>query len=135
MAEKITQQSRINGRKNLQMLEDDLKRKQLFLEEHKKELFQEEELFFSQQVGKYFKSKSGKRFFKILSYERESPYCGCGVFDIDFFDLNEKEQKDKPTTCYNVFRHDFETQEITEDEYYSALSNSSPKTETQGVKK
>ena len=131
MNQKITQQSRINGRKNLQMLEDDLNRKQLFLEEQKKELFQKEELFFSQQVGKYFKSKSGKRFFKILSYERESPYCDCGVFDIDFFDLNEKEQKDKPTTCYNVFGHDFETQEITEDEYYSALSNSSPKTETQ----
>ena len=135
MAEKITQQSRINGRKNLQMLEDDLKRKQLFLEEQKKELFQKEELFFSQQVGKYFKSKNGKRFFKILSYERESPYWDCGVFDIDFFDLNKEEQKDKPTTCYNVFGHDFETQEITEDEYYSALSNSSPKTETQGGQK
>jgi len=131
MAEKIIQQSRINGRKNLQILEDNLKRRQLFLEEQKKEMFQKEELFFSQQVGKYFKSKSGKRFFKILSYDSESPYAECGVFYIDFFDLNyREEQKDKPTTCYNVFGHDFETQEITEDEYYSALSNSSPKTKT-----
>jgi len=132
MAEKITQQSRINGRKNLQMLEDDLKRKQLFLEKQKKEMFQKEDLFFSQQVGKYFKSKSGKRFFKILSHEKESPYViRCGIFYIDFFDLKDRvEHKDKPTTCYNVFGQDFETQEITEDEYYSALRNSSPKTKT-----
>jgi len=99
-------------------------------------VFQKEELFFSQQVGKNFKSKSGKRFFKILSYERESLYCECGVFDIDFFDLKDRiEHKDKLTTCYNVFSHDFETQEITGDEYHSALRNQSPQTQNQGDNK
>jgi len=119
----ITQQSRINARKNIKALEVDLKRRKLFIEKKQKEIYKEEEIFFSQQVGKYFKSKSGKRFFKILNYERESLYCECGVFYIDFFDLKDRiEHKHKLTTCYNVFGHEFETQEITEDDYYSTLN-------------
>ncbi len=81
----ITQQSRINARKNIQALKEDLKRKQLFLRKENKEMFQKEELFFSQQVGKYFKSKSGKRFFKILYYKRELPYWECGGFNVNYF--------------------------------------------------
>ncbi len=120
----ITQQSRINARKNIQALEKDLKRKQLFLEKENKGMFQKEELFFSQQVGKYFKSKSGNRFFKILYYERELPYWECGGFNVNYFDLKDRiEHKKKSTTCYNVFSNDFEAQEITEDEYYSALKD------------
>ena len=121
---KITQQSRINGRKNINLLEEDLTRKRLFIKKQWKEILQREELFFAQQIGKYFKSESEKRFFKILSYERDSPYCDCGVFDINFFDLKDRiEHKDKSTTCYNVFGHSFEIIEISKEVYYNILKN------------
>ena len=121
---KITQQSRVNGRKNINQLEEDLERKKSFLKKQWEEISQIEELFFSQQVGKYFKCKTLMRFFKILSYKRNSPYCDCGTFDIDFFDLKDKiEYKNKQTTCYNVFGHSFMLQEIKESEYYNIINS------------
>lgn len=117
----ITQQSRINARKNIKLLEEDLARRRLLIKNKWKKILQNEELFFSQQVGNYFKSKSN-RFFKILSYEKPSVYSDCGDFNIDFFDLKDKiETKDKLTTCYNVFRCSFEIIKINEKEYYNVL--------------
>ncbi len=47
-----------------------------------------------------------------------------GGFNVNYFDLKDRiEYKNKSATCYNIFSHDFETQEITGDEYYSALKD------------
>ena len=114
----ITLLSRRNSRKLLNQLEEDLERRKKVIENQKNYISKKEEEFFSEQVGKYFESKSGKRFFKILSYEKEGYQGEWGVYNINYFDLKDKiEHKDKLTTYYTVFGLDFEIQEITEKEY------------------
>jgi hypothetical protein len=107
-------------KENLKVEEENLKIKKDLLKKQEKEMYKKEEDFFSKQVGKYFKSKSGKRFFHILCYGFSS-YYNYGLFEVKYYDLGNNIEKSVPISVYSVFGLDFETKEITEEEYLKNL--------------
>jgi hypothetical protein len=106
----------------LKALEEELESKKEFVKEEQEIMYKKEKDFFSKQVGKYFKTKSGKRFLKILDYGITS-HNNHNIFDVKYYDLGDKIEKSYFTSVYSVFGFDFEfeTQEITEEEYLKNL--------------
>jgi hypothetical protein len=97
-------------RENLEFKEENLKRKQDLLEKEKYEIHKKEINFFPKQVGKYFKTKSGERFFKILDYDGK-------IFEVKYYNLGDNVEKTFNISVYNIF----EIEEISEEEYFKNL--------------